>query len=96
MFVNRVPFLVSVARGLNLITAEHTPSRTAKNLASGFTWIMTLYARGGFRVGTILMDNEFEKLKELVPQIVVNTTAKNMSPKLNAEFASSKNVAVLF
>jgi len=30
MFVNGVPFLVSVARGLNLVTAEFTPSRTAK------------------------------------------------------------------
>ncbi len=26
MFVNGVPFLVSVSRGLNLITAKHTPS----------------------------------------------------------------------
>ncbi len=30
MFVNGVPFLVSVARGLNLVTAEHMPTRTAK------------------------------------------------------------------
>jgi hypothetical protein len=29
MFVNGVPFLVSVARGLNLVTTEFTPSRTA-------------------------------------------------------------------
>jgi hypothetical protein len=47
-FVSGVPFLVSASRGLNLITAEHTPSRTAKNLAAGITRIMTLYARGGF------------------------------------------------
>ncbi len=29
MFVNGVPFLVSASHGLNLITAEYTPSRTA-------------------------------------------------------------------
>jgi hypothetical protein len=36
---------------------------------------MDLYSRGGFQVGTILMDNEFEKLRNLVPIIVINTTA---------------------
>jgi hypothetical protein len=35
MFVNGVPFLVSVLRGINLVTAEYTPSRTAKQLAAG-------------------------------------------------------------
>ena len=62
MFVNGVPFLVSVARGLNLITAEHILSCTAKLLATGITRIIDLYARGGFQVGQILMDNEFEPL----------------------------------
>jgi len=61
-FVNGVPFLVSVARGLNLVTAEFTPSGTAKQLAAGITQMIDLYARGGFQVGTVLMANEFEKL----------------------------------
>jgi hypothetical protein len=77
MFVNGVPFLVSASCGLNLLTAEHTPSCTAKNLAAGITHIMDLYARAGFQVGTVLMDNEFECLKNLVPTIVINTTAAN-------------------
>ena len=34
MFVNGVPFLVSLARSLNLLTAEFLPVRTAKSLAS--------------------------------------------------------------
>ena len=75
MFVNGVPFLVSVARGLNLVTAEFTPSRTAKKLALGITRMIDFYARGGFQVGTILMNNEFEKLQNLVPILAINTTA---------------------
>jgi hypothetical protein len=75
MFVNGVPFLVSVARGLNLVTAEHMPTRTAKQLAAGIVRVMDLYLRGGFQVGTVLMDNEFEKLRNLVPVLAVNTTA---------------------
>jgi hypothetical protein len=37
MFVNGVPFLVSMARGLNLVTAKFMPSCTAKQLAAGIT-----------------------------------------------------------
>ncbi len=74
MFVNGVPFLVSASRGLNLIATEHTPSRTAKNLAVGITRIMALYARGGFQVGTVLMDNKFKSLQNLVLILVINTT----------------------
>jgi len=36
---------------------------------------MDLYLRGGFQVGTMLIDNEFEKLRVLIPILVVNTTA---------------------
>ncbi len=83
MFMNSVPFLVSASHGLNLITAEYTPSRTAKLLAGGIRHIMDLYSRGGFQVGTVLMDNEFEKLTNLVPIIQINTTAaKEHVPKI--------------
>jgi hypothetical protein len=67
MFVNGVPFLVGEACGLNLVTAKHTPSRTAKNLAAGIKRVMALYSPCGFCVGTTMMDNKFEKLRDLVP-----------------------------
>jgi hypothetical protein len=75
MFVNRVPFLISLARGLNLVAAEFMPSCTAKQLLAGITQMMDLYAWGGFQVGTVLMDNEFYKLQNLVPILAINTTA---------------------
>jgi hypothetical protein len=34
MFANNIPFLVGVARGLNLLMTKHTPSRAANNLAA--------------------------------------------------------------
>jgi hypothetical protein len=83
MFVNDVPFLVSVARGLNLVTAKHTPFRTANNLAAGINRVMALYSCGGFHVGTILMDRELKKLRDLMPKIVVNNTvAKEHVPEV--------------
>ena len=85
MFVNRVPFLVSQSRGLNFLTVEFLPGRTAKSLAARIEQIRHLYARGGFTVGTILMDNEFEKLRPLVPGININTTvAKEHVPEIEA------------
>jgi hypothetical protein len=75
MFLNGVPFLVSVSRGLNLVTAEYTPSCMAKQLAVGIRRVMDLYLHGGFHEGRVLMDNEFEKLRNLVPILAVNTTA---------------------
>ena len=53
MFVNNLPFLVSVARGLNFITVEYTKTRTEKALAGCVQHIMDMYGRGGFQVGTI-------------------------------------------
>ncbi len=51
--------------------------RTGKNLAACVRNIIALYAKGGFQVGTILMDNEFECLRNLIPTIVINTTTAN-------------------
>jgi hypothetical protein len=55
MFVNEIPFLVSLPRGLDLLTAEHTSSQTAKNLVARISCIMELYAKGGFQVASVLM-----------------------------------------
>jgi hypothetical protein len=75
MFVNGVPFLDSVSQGINLVTAEHTPSCTTTQLAASIRHIMDLCSDGGFQVGTVLMDNKFEKLRVLIPILIVNTTA---------------------
>ncbi len=58
-------------------------TRTAKQLVVGIVHVMDLYSRGGFQVGTVLMDNEFEKLWKMVPVLAVNTTAvKEHVPKV--------------
>jgi hypothetical protein len=57
IIVNGITFLGSLSQGINLVTAEHMPSRTAKQLDAGNRRVMDLYLRGGFQVGTMLMDN---------------------------------------
>ena len=76
MFVNSVPFLVSSSRNINLTTIKHAPSPcTADKLGFLLHRIINVYARAGFTVRTILMDNEFEKVRDYVQHTILNTTA---------------------
>ncbi len=75
MFVNKVPFLVSASRNINLITIEHAPKHTASKLGHLLQQIVNFYTRAGLRVRTILMDNEFKKDREHIPSVDKNTPA---------------------
>lgn len=75
MFVNQVPFLVSSSRHINLTTIEFIPRCSASKLGFLLQRIMTVYARAGFTVQTILMDNEFSKVTDHTPNVLINTTA---------------------
>ena len=62
---------------LRFVTVEHTPIRTANSLVKHIKRVLQVYDRARFTVGYIMMNGEFEKVKELLPTIVCNTnTAK--------------------
>ncbi len=75
MFVDGIAFVVTVSRGLKFITTHYLPTRTADDLAQSLKETIKIYERGGFRVQTLLMDGEFEKIKQKLPEVIVNTTA---------------------
>ena len=75
MFVCGLPFLVTYSRNIKMTTVEYMPNRMASQLAKSIKKIVKLYARGGFTVNLCLMDMEFEKIKDLVGFLEVNTTA---------------------
>ena len=58
-----------------MLTVEHIPSRTDKQLGSSLTKMVHLYARGGFVVSVVLMDQEFDNIFYEVPKLEINTTA---------------------
>ena len=63
---------------VNILTpAEHVPNRKAKQIAHSLRKIVNLYARGSYRVRTVMMDMEFEKVKDEkgMELVDVNTTA---------------------
>ena len=75
MFINIIPFLVTFSRNIRLITVEHVPTRTEGQLAKYLMKMAKLSARGGFVIILFLMDMEFEKNKDKVALVEVNTTA---------------------
>jgi hypothetical protein len=64
MFVNSMPFLALALSNINLITIELALKHcSASKLGYLLQRIINVYARMGFRVKTILMDNEFDKVQ---------------------------------
>ena len=54
---------------------EYLLWRTAKQLANALRKVVFLYARGGFIVRHAMMDMGFEKVRDRVPLVEVNTAA---------------------
>ena len=74
-FVDGIVFLLTVAIKLKFVTVEHAPVRTTKSLVKSIKRMLQVYDRAGFTVRYIMMDGEFEKVKDLLPTIVCNTNA---------------------
>jgi hypothetical protein len=74
-FVDGTAFLVTVLRKIKFVTAEHVPVRTAKCLCKHLKRVLLVYGWAGSRVRTILMDGEFEKIKNLMATVDCNTMA---------------------
>ena len=68
-------FFVTRSQDIKFITAEFPPSRTAKQLSGYPTKVLKVYARGGFTVRLVMMDMEFERMKDEFDRVEVNTTA---------------------
>jgi hypothetical protein len=62
MWVNGVPFLVSISRGIHFGTAEMVTGKSAKIVLKAVLQVKQIYAKRGFNLQTIVMDGEFECL----------------------------------
>jgi hypothetical protein len=63
MFVNRIGFFMSISRNIKFGTAEMIQNRKTKSLLTSVKGVESIYAKRGFRLHTLLMDNEFEHLR---------------------------------
>lgn len=79
MFVNKVPMLVTISRNIRFATVEGLQDRKAETLTKAIKSVVSIYRRGGFRVITVLMDGEFEIMRDELADIgvMMNTTARD-------------------
>ena len=75
MFVNNIPFLLTLSRKPKFGTVEFLPNCTAPQLGKSLTKVLRLYALRGFVMHVILMDMEFEKVRDHFALVEMKTTA---------------------
>ena len=64
MFVSGLPFLVTVSRGIDLVTSEYLPNVTAISLRDAINRVIQVYQKKGFVVRTALADGQFECVRD--------------------------------
>jgi hypothetical protein len=75
MFVTGIAFLTTLSCKLQLETVKQLPTQTAWQLNSSITKISRLYARTGFIIKVMMMDQEFDKIEDNIEMVEINTTA---------------------
>jgi hypothetical protein len=63
MFVNKIPFLVTISRGLHFGTVKNLPNRQVPTVSKALNRACAHYSRRGFPVKTVLADPEFVPLQ---------------------------------
>ena len=77
MFVNKIPFLITVSRGLHFGTIELLPNHQILTVGAALSQVIDTYHRHGFWVTTALADPEFEALQLILPAVAFNYCAQN-------------------
>ena len=74
MFINKLPFLVSIIRRLNFTTIEYLSSKNELTLVTSINKIVSYYRSHGLHVVTMFVDPEFKSLEEKLVSTTLNTT----------------------
>jgi hypothetical protein len=77
MFINKIPFFLTILRGLHFGTVETIRTRHMDVVLKAVKRMIGQYARRGFLVNTIHADPEFTPLQAALPQIGFNFCAQN-------------------
>ena len=72
MFVNGIPFFVTISRGIRFGTVESLNNRQIGTIKQCLVKVIATYQRRGFTVDTILADDEFSPLRNEIPGVDVN------------------------
>ncbi|CAJ1950718.1 unnamed protein product [Cylindrotheca closterium] len=72
LFVNKMPFLVTISRHIKFGTVERLHNRQIPTIKRALQKVIALYSRRNFKVISILGDPEFEPLEQEFPNIQVD------------------------
>ncbi|KAG7352415.1 hypothetical protein IV203_008463 [Nitzschia inconspicua] len=67
MFVNNIPFLLTVSRNLRFVTVPNISNRQVPTVAKELQHVVRLYKLCGFRITSMLCEPEFEELCATFP-----------------------------
>lgn len=78
MYINKIPFFVTMSRNLKFSTAELMLDQKQETLAAHVKRIQRIYHMRGFRVATFLMDGQFNVIRGDLAEmnITLNTVAR--------------------
>jgi hypothetical protein len=79
MFVNSIPFFVTISRYIKFGTAVMVENKSGKTIIQQIRAVQKIYHRRGFKITTLLMDGGFESLRgDLADlQITLNTVSND-------------------
>ena len=69
MFVNTIPFLVTMSRNMHFGTVEALPNRQTSTIKSKLQSVFQLYQHRGFIIDALLADGEFEAIRPWFPML---------------------------
>jgi len=79
MYIQQIPFLITVTRNIRLTTIEVLEDRKETSILNGLMNIKSIYENRGFRVGTLLMDREFIPFEDELRKMGIKPNASSAS-----------------
>jgi acetolactate synthase regulatory subunit len=79
MFVNKIPFFVTISRDIKFGTSKLQPNQKNAALKTALSHVLSIYKTRGFVVQTILMDGQLEPLCSDIAdlQLTLNTVSND-------------------
>ena len=78
MYVNKIPFLMSVSRHIRFGTAQHIKNQQGETIFNGIRAIHQIYLQRGFQIRNAFMDGQFEPLRGNLAELgILLNTASN-------------------
>ncbi len=72
MYVNKIPFFMTISRHVQFGTAEVLTNQQAKTLVACVKKVKALYSKRGFKIQTFMMDGQFECLRADLADMQIN------------------------